>query len=253
MTQPATVHIPEMPAIDWSTDVTVAVIVICVITGGLLLWKGLKLSRWMLMLAAGAAGYGISTLVTDHLQNLPPWVASVGFVLVGASLGFLMARFVLALMAGTIVAAGVLYWMVTNNIAEVPSELIPRFDLPPDATALDWAQELPTFAKNYLAEVRKEENYVPLGILVAAGILPVIFALLLKRWAVIFITSLFGAAMLVFAYGLVMKLQSGADPATTLYGPVTPIALVGLTVAGTFLQHVTRKRKKPDDGGEAAG
>jgi len=242
----ANIDIPEIPPIEWSNDICIAVLLVCLAAGALMVWKGLSLSRWLLMLGGAGAGWGLSMLVVDQVDKVPWFVVSGAFAVVGGALGYLMARFLLALVAGGLAAVGVLHWIVSNDIAKFPDELKPQFHLPEDPTPLDWLQEFQRVCSDYIGTVWKEDSLVPLGILAAAAIIPVIFALLLKRWAVMLLTSLFGAVLLAFAFSLGAKVGGYTeDPTAFMMDPIVLCSILGGTVLGAGLQHVT-SRKKPE-------
>ena len=243
----AAVNVPDMPPITWTRDVCIAVAIVLGLLGVLLMWKGLRLSRWLLMLAGGAAGWGLVDVLDISIGELP-WFVTGGIAgVVGALLGFLLARLLLALLAGAIVAAGTLYWIVTNNIAKVSDELLPTFNLPEEPAANEWMAELSRIAQEYVEKAWDSKALIALGVLAAAAVIPILFALLLKRHAVIFITSLFGAVAAVAAFAIAAKaVNMDNDPVTILTGLYCLIAIGGLTILGTTVQHVFRGKKSSD-------
>jgi len=243
--------IPQMPPIDWTGDVCIAVTIVAAALGVLLLWRGSSLSRWLLMFVGAAAGWGVIMMLDVTIGDLPWFITAAIASAAGALAGFLMARVLLALLAGGLVAAAALYWIITNDIANV-SDAMPQFNLPANPTPIDWLQEIARVAQQYVTTIWDEKIYVPLGILAAATIVPVIFALLLRRHAVIFITSLFGAAALVFAFAVGSRAADEAvgsraadeavDPADILARPISLVAVAAMTLVGTVLQHLLRKK-----------
>ena len=244
----AAVNIPEMPPIEWTRDVCIAVALALGLLGILLMWKGLRLSRWLLMLAGAAAGWGIADAINLQIGNLNWWLVGVIAAAVGAIVGFLMARVLLAFLAGAIVASGTLYWIITNNVANISDELMPTFNLPADATSEQWSVELSRIAQEYMQRTWDQKAWVALGILAAAAIIPILFALLLKKHAVIFITSLFGAVAGVAAFSIAAKaVDMSNDPREIMTGLYCLIAIGALTLIGTTVQHVFKGKKKSSD------
>jgi len=246
----AATNIPDMPPIEWTRDICIAVALALALLGVLLMWKGLRLSRWLLMLAGAAGGWGIADAANIQIGDLNWYLTAAICAAVGAIVGFLLARLLLAFWAGAIVAAGALYWIITENVANVADNALPKFQpMPEGATSQDWAIELQRVTETYMQETWNEKSWVALGILAAAAIIPILFALLLKKHAVIFITSLFGAILGVAAFAIAARaVDMSNDPRVVFTGMYSLIAIGVLTIAGTTVQHVFKGKKKSGDG-----
>ena len=244
----ATIDLPDMPPIDWGRDVCIAITIALALLGVLLMWKGLRLSRWLLMLAGAGIGYGIADACNINFGTLDWRLTAAICTVGGAIVGFLMARVLLAFWAGAIVASGVLYWIITEDVAKVSAVLPPSPNLPANATPEQWATEMSRISQEYMQATWDEKAWVAVAILAAAAIIPILFALLLKKHAVIFITSLFGAIAAVAAFAIAARaVDVTNDPREIFIGVYCLIAIGALTLIGTTVQHVFSGKKKSSD------
>ncbi|MHC4562110.1 MAG: hypothetical protein ACYS8X_04970 [Planctomycetota bacterium] len=249
--------IPPMPAIDWSPTVTTIVMIGCIIGGALLLWRGFQLSRLALAVLGGVVGWSIGDSVAKMAEQviveIPPIAVSAVLAWVGAVFAFLLARFVLALLAGVAAGGATLYCVVHNNMATFPDDVLPAFEPTvaegAELTAGAWMAELSNYMWSYLTEMLSRlgdgDVLKPMAILAGAFLIPLVLAMVFKKLAISVMTSLVGAAALVGAFGLAsMLMNKDADPLAVFGAPMGIVAIVALTAGGLVVQAFGARRHR---------
>ena len=241
------ITIPQFPPTDWPSSTVALLALGCLVVGALLIWKGFRLSRFLLAGGGGALGWALSPMLLKHV-NAPPAIIILTLVGTGAVLAFVMARVILASAAGSLVGGAALYWILANNIAKIPDDLKPSFQIPDSATPQEWVVEFTRVGKQYVDAGWDEKALIPLAILAGAVLVPLILALFLKRLSAVLVMSLLGSVALVGAVACLLQVAGKTtNPAGVVVNTASLATIAALTVLGILLQYLGM-RKAPEEG-----
>ncbi|HDZ22633.1 hypothetical protein LCGC14_0295940 [marine sediment metagenome] len=241
------ITIPQFPPTDWASSIVALLALGCLVVGALLIWKGYRLSRYLLAAAGGALGWALLPMLQEHV-NAPWAIMIVTLVGMGAVLAFVMARVILAAAAGALVGGAALYWILENNIAKIPDGSIPSFQLPTTGTPREWVVEFVDVGQQYVGAGWNEKALVPLAVLAGAVLVPLILALFLKRLSAVLIMSVLGSIALVGAVACLLQVAGKTtNPAGVVVSTASLATIAALTVLGILLQFLGM-RKAPEEG-----
>ena len=241
------ITIPQFPPTDWASSIVALLALVCLVVGALLIWQGYRLSRYLLAAGGGALGWALSPMLLEHV-NAPRAIILLTLVGMGAALAFVMARVILAAAAGALVGGAALYWILENNIAKIPDDLKPSFQLPENGTPQQWVVEFTRVGKQYVDVGWDERALVPLAVLAGAVLVPLILAMFLKRLSAVLIMSLLGSVALVGAVACLLQVAGKTtNPAGVVVSTASLATIAALTILGILLQYLGM-RKAPEEG-----
>jgi len=226
----------------------------CAALGAALVLRGLRLSRWMMMIAGAAVGLILAGTLSTRMPDISP--VAVCIVLGGtlAIIAFITARLWMGFLVGTLVGSGTVGWMLCANDPDLRPPDMPPLDLPNTTNLAVWASEFYGHAWQYLVALAENHMWPPLIAVGLAVIIPLGLALMARKILTIVTTSVVGAAMvLAGAVVLAAFANTVADPRAAIFSCGGLIVACCIAGAGVIFQIMTTYFKrdiptaKPDD------
>lgn len=226
----------------------------CAALGAALVLRGLRLSRWMMMIAGAAVGLILAGLLSTRMQDISP--IAVCIVLAGtlAIIAFITARLWMGLLAGALVGSGTVGWMLCANDPKLQPPGMSPLGLPNTTDLAVWTSEFYGHAWHYLVALAENHMWPPLIAVGLAVIIPLALALVARKILTIVTTSAVGAAMVLAGAVVVAAFANTvADARAAIISRGGLIAACCIAGAGVTFQIVTTYFKrdiptaKPDD------
>ena len=176
----------------------------CLLLGVVLLLWGRILGRAYLGLCGAAVGVGVGGWLRAGVSRHPAAICVAGAAAIGI-LCMILARLVWGLLAGMLFGAATFAFLAAHYSPKVPEKMLPAF-----APAAEIVQAYQEAGQAFLVkwmEILWNQSSVVLagGLFLSVGI-PLLICLIRPRLGTIFMTSLIGAAKIVFAAILVVAL-----------------------------------------------
>ena len=226
----------------------------CAALGAALVLRGLRLSRWMMMIAGAAVGLILAGTLSTRMQNIS--TVAVCIVLAGtlAIVAFITARVWMGMLAGALVGSGTVGWMLCANDPQLQPPDMPPMHLPNTTNLAVWASEFYGHAWQYLVALAENHMWPPLIAVGLAVVIPIGLALMARKVLTIVTTSVVGAAMVLAGAVVVAAFANTvADPRAAILSRGGLIAACCIAGAGVIFQIMTTYFKrdiptaKPDD------
>jgi len=187
-----------------SAWVLLAVLSGSLLLGALLLLWGRVLGRAYLGLCGAAIGIGVGGWLLPRVSLHPGALLAAGAVTLGI-LCMILARFVWGLLAGMLFGAATFAFLAVHYSPKIPEKMRPAFT-PPAEIVQAYQEAGQAFLVKWM-EILWNQASVPLaGALFLSVGVPLLICLIRPRLGTIFMTSLIGAAKIVFAAILVVAL-----------------------------------------------
>jgi len=246
-------RLPSLP--DPLTGMHAIVAAGFVVLGVVLALRGMRLSRWLMMIAGLVAGLVLAGPLAAKMPNIS--VAIVRIVLAGtlAIIAFISARLWVALLAGALSGSAAVIWLLSGGSPQYQPADMEKLTHSQTTDLMLWACELHKNAGIYVLALAKNQMWLPLALIGLAVLIPLVFAIIAKKLLTIVITSILGAAMVMVGAVILtayFKHISGAE--SLIVSKSGLIVLGGMAALGAAFQFVTSylKRKRipsaePDD------
>lgn len=157
----------------------------------MLLW-GRHIGRFVLALAGAGVGYLFGASLAGLVQATPE-VGQAALAITAAILCLIGARVVWAILTGALLEAIAVVLLIAHFLSQI--QVRPSMEIPQTATLLEWASATGTYLWTCFDEIRKANFGTVMIVIVPAGLLPMMVALIKARPAVIFMTSLLGGVV----------------------------------------------------------
>ncbi len=226
----------------------------CAALGAALVLRGLRLSRWLMMVTGAAVGLVLAGPVGMRMPDVSPIAVCIVLASMLAIIAFITARMWIGLLAGALAGSATMAWLLrTDNPGFQPPDL-PKLYLPDTTDLALWTSEFYGQAWQYLVALAKSQTWQPLILIGAAAVIPLVLALIFRKLMTIITTSAVGAVMvMVGAVAVASFANSLADPQGALLSRTGLIALCCIAAAGIVFQIITTyfKRSAPAQGQSA--
>jgi hypothetical protein len=223
---------PQMPEALAAYPLYVAGAVVLV--GIVMLLWGRRVGRFFIMFVGAGVGY----LAGEPLATMIGASPALGQVVLAISLAivfFIAARLIWALVIGSLfeaIALGLLLW---HFVPLLPAQQAPKFAAAGDFVA--WATALAKFSWDSVEAVRQANFGTLMLVIVPAGLLPMMIALLKGRGSVIFMSGLLGGMIATAALWLAaVGIRSSIWPADWIRFLIPLGVALVLTIIGWVYQ-----------------
>lgn len=164
----------------------------------MLLW-GRHIGRFVLMLAGAGVGYLYGGALAEMLKA-PAIVGQIALAVTGGVVCLIAARLVWALLAGALLETVATILLIAHFLPQLAVR--PAIALAENAAFGEWAAATGTYLWTCIDEIRKANFGTVMLIIVPAGLLPMMVALIKARAAVVFMTGLIGGLLATWALWL---------------------------------------------------
>ena len=212
----------------------------CAALGAALVLRGLRLSRWLMMIAGGAVGFILAGTLSTHMPEISP--VAVSIVLAGtlAIIAFITARLWMGMLAGALVGSGAVGWMLCADDPQLQPPDMPLLHLPNTTNLAVWASEFYGHVWHYLVALAENRMWNPLIAVGLAVVIPLGLALMARKILTIAITSAVGAVMVLAGAVVVAAFANTvADPRAVILSRGGLIAACCIAGVGAAFQVIT--------------
>ncbi len=219
----------------------------CAAMGGVLVLRGLRLSRWLMMITGAVAGLILAGPLSTRMPDISPIAVSIVLAGTLAILAFITARLWIGLLAGVLVCSGAVGWMLCAENPQLQPPNMPKLHLPDTTDLILWTGDFYQYVWQYLLALGKNEMWMPLAIAALAALVPLLLTLIARKLMTILATSVVGAVMvLVGAVVLAAFAKSIPDAEGAILSRGGLIALCCIAGAGVVFQIITAYFKRSD-------
>jgi len=244
--------IPSPPAPAFGVMWTAGAVAGGILLGLLLAFWGRTIGRVLLGLAAAGVGVGTGPMLAAAF-GWPVLATRLAAAITFGLLALVLARLIWAAVAAALIGGAADAAVIVRHLRSLPAEKWPVFGAPSDANLLEWGNALATFARDsfLLAWGQQPEWLIIAAVAVAIG--PVILALVRPRLAVIVLSSLLGAVLVVASAAVaVATFRPSVWEAQLRQWYLLPALAGGVMLIGITFQYIRavaadrRKRKKAE-------
>ena len=216
----------------------------CVVLGVALVVRGLKLSRCMMALVGGCVGAAGAASWLEVMPDLNPLAIYGCCIGGGIVLGALTARLWVGLVAGVALGSAAMLWILHTNAGGLDETVLPVLQASGAKSLALWATAVYQDGWNYAQVAVRERQWTPIALVGLAFLIPLVLAILLRRLAMVIVSAVIGAAMVLVAL-LTLAVFGGMvdDMAGWLYSLGMLIAWGAVSLAGIIVQLCTVFRK----------
>lgn len=242
-----TFALPSLP--DPLTGLHALVAVGCAAIGVVLVLRGLRLSRWLMMAAGAVAGLILAGPLSARMSDIPTPV--VRLVLAGslAIIAFITARLWIGLLASVLAGSITVAWMLSAGHEQLIPPDMPALALPDTSDLIVWTGKFYCLGGAYLAALAKAQLWLPLVLVALAVLIPLVFTVVARKLTIIVVTSVVGSAIvLVGAVTVAAYAKSVSDAERAVFGRGGLIAIGCIAAVGVTVQIITtyvRRRNVP--------